>query len=86
MTIIIKVNEREIIFDDVFKLSIDDKNKLAEFQFSFFGIKFPYLEYENINYTIFIFKIESELGIQQGVVPVPVILVQPVQSNLIQTH
>ena len=86
MTIIIKVNDKEIVFDNVFKLVVDEKNKFAEFQFSFFGVKIPYLKYENVNYTIFTFEVESEIGIQQGVVPVPVILVQPVQNQIIQTH
>jgi hypothetical protein len=47
-------------------------------------VKFPFRRYENYQNAFFEFEVESELGIQQGVVPLPVLVVQGVQNQIIK--
>jgi hypothetical protein len=84
MTIKIYVNGKELIFDDVIRLVIDDASGVAEFQFGVWVVKFPFRRYENYQNAFFEFEVESELGIQQGVVPLPVLVVQGVQNQIIK--
>jgi hypothetical protein len=84
MTIKIYVNGKELLFDNVIRLVIDDASGVAEFQFGFWIVKFPFKSYENYQNAFFEFEVESELGIQQGVVPLPVLVVQGVQNQIIK--